>query len=138
MALESVFSEKFEIALDFAYVSGRQGAWIQGMGNGLMNGMVYFVEGSSPLPSPLLRLADLAFSVRAALLFFMISDLMIRGSYTYATALRVFSLIVFSITFASQMLAFRKSHFLFPLFSSLSMLSLPFSSLSPSPHCLQS
>lgn len=52
MALESVFSEKFEIALEFAYTSGRKGAWIQGMGSGLMNGLVYFVEGeSSSLPS---------------------------------------------------------------------------------------
>lgn len=39
----------------------------------------------------------------------MIAVLMIQGSYTYATALRVFSLIVFSITFAAQMLAFRES-----------------------------
>lgn len=45
MALESIFTEKFDIALALAYRTGLKGAWIQGIGNGLMNGLVYFVEG---------------------------------------------------------------------------------------------
>lgn len=47
MALESIFEEKFNIALDIAYLTGLKGAWVQGVGTGLMNGMIYFVEGES-------------------------------------------------------------------------------------------
>jgi hypothetical protein len=39
----------------------------------------------------------------------MISVLMIGGEYTNARALTVFSLVVFSLTFASEMLSFRGS-----------------------------
>ncbi|CED83054.1 Multidrug/pheromone exporter, ABC superfamily [Phaffia rhodozyma] len=85
MSLESIFIEKFNIALENAYTTGLKGAWIQGVGNGLMNGLVYFVE---------------------ALLFYVIAVFMCDGSYTYATALRVFSLVVFSLTFGAQMLSF--------------------------------
>jgi len=46
MALESVFDAKFNAALAVTYSTGLRGAWIQGLGNGLMNGLVYFVEGT--------------------------------------------------------------------------------------------
>jgi hypothetical protein len=34
---------------------------------------------------------------------------MCEGSYTYARALQVFSLVIFSLTFGAQMLSFRAS-----------------------------
>lgn len=48
MALESVFETKFDVALSATYATGLRGAWIQGLGNGLMNGLVYFIEGACP------------------------------------------------------------------------------------------
>ena len=64
------------------------------------------------------------------LLFHMIAVLMIQGSYTYARALQVFSLVVFSITFASQMLAFLTSRV---LHSVPSLASFDLSQLTSSP-----
>jgi hypothetical protein len=55
MALESIFEEKFEIALGIAYTTGLEGAWVQGIGTGLMNGMIYFIEGG-PLFLPLIQI----------------------------------------------------------------------------------
>lgn len=37
----------------------------------------------------------------------MIAVFMTKGTYTYSVALEVFSLVIFSITFAAQMLSFR-------------------------------
>lgn len=45
----------------------------------------------------------------SALLFFVIAVLMCEGSYTYARALQVFALVIFSLTFGAQMLSFRTS-----------------------------
>jgi hypothetical protein len=55
MALESVFVEKFDAALTAAYGTGLQGAVVQGLGSGLMNGMVYFVECALSVSLPLAR-----------------------------------------------------------------------------------
>lgn len=107
MALESVFDAKFDVALKSTYVTGLRGAWIQGLGNGLMNGLIYFVEGLSP---SLLLSSDPGLTrshLLSALLFWVIAILMCDGSYTYSRALQVFSLVIFSLTFGAKMLQFR-------------------------------
>jgi hypothetical protein len=58
MALESIFEEKFEIALEIAYSTGLKGAWVQGIGTGLMNGMIYFIEGELLAPSLVARVSS--------------------------------------------------------------------------------
>jgi hypothetical protein len=52
----------------------------------------------------------------------MIAVFMVNGTYTYPTALNIFSLVIFSITFAAQMLSFRTAP-LFPLSPQLSSLT---------------
>lgn len=75
-----------------------------------MNGLIYLVEGSSPF---LLRSFDPGLTrsyLLPALLFWVIAILMCDGSYTYARALQVFSLVIFSLTFGAQMLSFRAQY----------------------------
>ncbi|EIW69536.1 hypothetical protein TREMEDRAFT_39110 [Tremella mesenterica DSM 1558] len=85
MTLEGVFREKFEIDSATARRGGRHDAWLVAIGTGATGGMILFCQ---------------------ALLNWAGAKLMLNGHFNYVIMLQVYNLVLFSLTFGSQMLDF--------------------------------
>ncbi|KAG8895937.1 hypothetical protein FRB99_000257 [Tulasnella sp. 403] len=85
MALEEVFSTQYEHALQDALRAGVQGAMVAGTGYGVANALVYVAE---------------------AVLFYVGAVMLSKGTYSYLQLLEVLNLVVFTVSIASQMMAF--------------------------------
>ena len=85
MSLEGVFKSHFNDALSTAFKAGVRGAFVDGCTFGVANAVIYLSE---------------------ALLFFVGALFMANGIYSYAQMLQVLNLVVFTVTIASQLLAF--------------------------------
>lgn len=112
MAIETVFAEKFESATQRAYVGAIRVAPFTGFGYAMATALTYFAEGEQQPPcfgiyTSLLTTAHLP----PALLFYIGAILIINGRYDFGKMLTVFSLVLFSVTFASQIMTYRTSTF---------------------------
>lgn len=85
MAFETVFRRQFEKSLTDALQSGVRGAFVEGCNVGVASGLIYLAE---------------------ALLFWVGAVLVARQTYTYLQMVQVLQLVVFSVSIASQLLAF--------------------------------
>lgn len=93
MAFEPVFKQRFDDAADRALTIGVRGAFVEGCTYGVASGLIYLAE---------------------ALLFYVGAVLISRGTYSYLQMVEVLNLVVFTVTIASQLMAF--SEFLSLLF----------------------
>lgn len=107
MSIESVFVERFEESIDRAYVGGAQAAPFAGFGFGLGASLTYVAEGSYCFRRALSR-AD---SLISALMFYVGAILIANGRYTFVKMIEVFTLIIFSVTFSSQIMTYRQCSF---------------------------
>ncbi|KAK4705248.1 ATP-binding cassette, subfamily B (MDR/TAP), member 1, partial [Phenoliferia sp. Uapishka_3] len=85
MAIEKVFATTFEEAVQETYVGGRKAATFSAFGYALGNSLTYIAE---------------------ALMFYVGAVLCTSGKYTFSKMIEVFTLILFSITFSSQIMAY--------------------------------
>ncbi|KAH7106808.1 P-loop containing nucleoside triphosphate hydrolase protein [Auriculariales sp. MPI-PUGE-AT-0066] len=85
MSFESVFSRQFNDSADATYRAGLIGGFAEGSTVGVASALIYLAE---------------------ALLFYVGAILMANGSYTYLRMLQVLNLVAFTVTIASQLMAF--------------------------------
>ncbi|EJD51851.1 P-loop containing nucleoside triphosphate hydrolase protein [Auricularia subglabra TFB-10046 SS5] len=85
MAFESVFKEQYDDAVDRALRSGTRGGFAEGGTVGVASALIYVAE---------------------ALLFYVGAILIAKGEYTYLQMMQVLNLVAFTVTIASQLLAF--------------------------------
>ncbi|KAL8290518.1 hypothetical protein RQP46_002776 [Phenoliferia psychrophenolica] len=83
MSIEKVFATKFERAVQETYAGAIKAAPFSGFGFALGGSLTYFAE---------------------ALMFYVGALLIISGRYTFGKMVEVFTLIMFSITFSSQIM----------------------------------
>ena len=87
MAHEEVFEHQFEQAADRALSTGVRGAFVEGCTFGVASGLIYVAE---------------------ALLFYVGTIFIARGTYTYLQMIEVLNLVVFTVTIGSQLMAFSR------------------------------
>jgi hypothetical protein len=85
MAYQEVFERRFEVAVEKALSSGVRGAFVEGCTYGVASGLIYVAE---------------------ALLFYVGAVLIARGTYTYLQMVEVLTLVVFTVSIGSQLMAF--------------------------------
>lgn len=85
MSLERAFDTNFSDCVEKAQLTGMRGALVEGCSFGITNGLIYLAE---------------------ALLFFVGAVLVSNGTYTYLRMVEVLNLVVFTVTIASQLMAF--------------------------------
>lgn len=85
MSFERVFREQFEDAVDRAQTSGQRGGFVEGGTVGVASALIYVAE---------------------ALLFYIGAVLIAHGDYTYLRMMEVLNLVAFTVTIASQLMAF--------------------------------
>jgi ATP-binding cassette subfamily B (MDR/TAP) protein 1 len=85
MAFEDYFRRQFDQSLQEALRCGVRGAFVEGCNVGIASGLIYFAE---------------------ALLFWVGAVLVANQTYTYLQMVQVLQLVVFSVSIASQLLAF--------------------------------
>ncbi|KAJ9120743.1 hypothetical protein QFC22_002674 [Naganishia vaughanmartiniae] len=85
MALDDTFLTKFQAELNLAQRTGFRAAIGRGGGTGITAGVPYFVQ---------------------ALMLYVSAIYMIKGYYNFATIMQVYTMVLFSVTFASQFLDF--------------------------------
>ena len=88
MGLESAFDAHFQVANHRALSTGLRGAYFEGCGRGVANGLIYGAE---------------------ALLFYTGAVLISKGIYTYLQMVQVLNLVVFTVTIGSQLMVFSAS-----------------------------
>jgi ATP-binding cassette, subfamily B (MDR/TAP), member 1 len=100
MAFDGYFRQQFDRSLQNALRTGVRGAFVEGCNVGVASGLIYLAE---------------------ALLFWDGAVLVARQIYSYLQMVQVLQLVVFSVSIASQLLAFSKysphSSFVYPLTS---------------------
>jgi len=101
MSFESVFLRQFNDSVDSTYRAGLIGGFAEGSTVGIASALIYLAEGQFV---PRLPILDLTFP--SALLFYVGALLMAKGDYTYLRMLQVLNLVAFTVTIASQLLAF--------------------------------
>jgi len=85
MSYQGLFQKLFDASSNHALATGVQGALVEGWTLGLAIGFIYFAE---------------------AALFYVASVLLARGRFSLQQTMEVLSILVFTITIGSQMLAF--------------------------------
>ncbi|TKY88749.1 hypothetical protein EX895_002380 [Sporisorium graminicola] len=85
MGLESMFDGNHQRAVDEAQRCGMRASVFAGFGHGMSDALTYIAE---------------------ALIFYVGARLMINGEYDFRRMMQVFNLIIFTVTFAAQMLTF--------------------------------
>lgn len=93
MAFEGIFRDRFETSLNTALKTGVKGAFVEGTNVGVASGLIYLAEG---------------------LLFWVGAVLVARGIYSYIRMVQVLQLVVFSVSIASQLMAFSESVVFYP------------------------
>jgi ATP-binding cassette subfamily B (MDR/TAP) protein 1 len=89
MAFESYFRNQFDKSLQEALRAGVRGAFVEGCNVGVASGLIYLAE---------------------ALLFWVGAVLVARQIYSYLQMVQVLQLVVFSVSIASQLLAFSECY----------------------------
>lgn len=107
MGLESVFKEDFEKSLEKAHGNGVNGAFVDGLGYGVANGLIYLAQCKSRSRRYSRLYTD--HLVLTALLFYVGAVLIANGTYSYLQMIEVLNLVVFSVTIAGQLLSFGTS-----------------------------
>jgi len=111
MALENTFRTRYSDELVTTLKSGNTAAWGTGIGNGTGTALPYFVQGKwlhelillLPSRDPSLFLCFLALLIYVSAIFIA------KGIYDFPTMMQVYSLVLFSVTFASQFMDFSES-----------------------------
>ncbi|GAA95096.1 hypothetical protein E5Q_01751 [Mixia osmundae IAM 14324] len=85
MSLEAVFVDKFATSVEDCYRGDSKAVIIASLGYGIANGMTYIAEG---------------------LMFYVGAVLIVRQNYTFPQMVQIFTLIVFAVTFAAQIMSF--------------------------------
>lgn len=106
MSIEPVFLNKFEQAAAEAYAGGLKAAPFAGMGSATGNALTYAADGESGRSSLAVRVL---ISPSTALMFYVGAILVIKGRYDFQKMTQVFALIIFSISFAAQVMVYRES-----------------------------
>lgn len=104
MSIEPVFLTRFEQATAEAYTGGLKAAVFTGMGSATGNALTYAADGESVQSSSDDSILILRLST--ALMFYVGAILIIKGRYDFAKMTQVFALIIFSITFAAQVMVY--------------------------------
>ena len=103
MSIEPIFLTRFEKATQEAYNGGLKAAVFTGMGSATGNSLTYAADGESCVAFE--QDPKLNFHL-TALMFYVGAVLIIKGRYDFAKMAQVFALIIFSITFAAQVMVY--------------------------------
>lgn len=85
MGFDSIFRDQFSRSLESAMRTGTSGAFVDGMGYGIINSLIYLAQG---------------------LIYFVGARFMVMGIYSFLQMIEVLNLVAFSLAIAAQMLEF--------------------------------